>query len=206
MYKHFKKIGKNNSISSWKPKGLSNEVIKPHAINNSLVPTLGYDGKAMYVEFSESCLIKQNKFTFDNKKIVNIYLVYDLQSNLNNFDFALEKCLFGVVKLAKNSEIDKYKYSGYGIRFDARGTFSFSGGSFAQNTVIFSADMSSSVLANNGTKSILVLDQGITQGLDDTTLTAEKLYQVNFSATKKKILQKRVYTIMELIVIYQLTV
>ena len=37
----------------------------------------------------------------------------------------LENCLFGAVKLTKNTDIDKYKYSGYGIRFDRRGTFSF---------------------------------------------------------------------------------
>ena len=46
--------------------------------------------------------------------------------------------------------------------------------------------MSRSVHANNRTKKILVLGQGITQGLEDTTLTAEKMYQVNFGATKKK--------------------
>ena len=46
--------------------------------------------------------------------------------------------------------------------------------------------MSSSVHVNNSTKNILVLGQSITQGLDDTPLTAERMYQVNFSATKKK--------------------
>ena len=45
--------------------------------------------------------------------------------------------------------------------------------------------MSSSAHPNNRTKNILVLGQGITQVLDDTTLNAEKMYQVNFSATKK---------------------
>ena len=38
-----------------------------------------------------------------------------LQSNLNNFDPALENCVFGAVKITKDSNIDKYKYSGYGI-------------------------------------------------------------------------------------------
>ena len=41
--------------------------------------------------------------------------------------------------------------------------------------------MSSSAHANIKTKNILVLDEGITQGLDDTTLTAEKKYSINFS-------------------------
>ena len=37
--------------------------------------------------------------------------------------------------------------------------------------------MSRSVFANNRIKNVLVLGQGITQGLDDTTLTAEKSIQ-----------------------------
>ena len=45
--------------------------------------------------------------------------------------------------------------------------------------------MSSSVHANNKKKDILILGEGLTQGLDDTTLTAEKMYSINFTATKK---------------------
>ena len=40
--------------------------------------------------------------------------------------------------------------------------------------------MSSSIHANNKTKNILVLGEGIAQGLDDTTRTAEKNYAINF--------------------------
>ena len=116
MNKYFKKIGKSKIISSWKSKELSDEVNKSSTTNNNrLPPTLEYAGKSMYVTFNESCLIKQDKFIFDNRKIVNIYIVYDLNSNLNNFDLTLEKCLFGAVKLTKSSGIDKYSYSGYGI-------------------------------------------------------------------------------------------
>ena len=35
------------------------------------------------------------------------------------------------VTLNKNADIDKYGYSGYGIGFDRRGNFSFSGGGFS---------------------------------------------------------------------------
>ena len=48
MNKYFKKIGNTKSISSWKSKGLSDEVIKPPTVNNNcLAPTLGYDGERM---------------------------------------------------------------------------------------------------------------------------------------------------------------
>ena len=76
----------------------------------------------MFSKFTGECL-KQDKPAFNNGKIVNIYIVYDLESNLNKFDPALENCSFGAVKLTKNSEIDKYKYIGYGIGFDSKGTF-----------------------------------------------------------------------------------
>ena len=36
--------------------------------------------------------------------------------------------MFGVVKLTKNADIDKYGYSGYGIGFDRHGRFSFGNG------------------------------------------------------------------------------
>ena len=69
MNKCFKKIGKTKSISSWKSKRLSEEVIKSPAINNnSLAPTLGYADEKMYVKFNRSCLIKQDKFTFNKKQ------------------------------------------------------------------------------------------------------------------------------------------
>ena len=36
------------------------------------------------------------------------------------------------------------------------------------------------------TKNILILGEGITQGLDDTTLTAEKKYSINFTKSNTK--------------------
>ena len=46
--------------------------------------------------------------------------------------------------------------------------------------------MSSSVHAENKKKDILILGEGPTKGLDDTTLTAEKMYSINFPATKTR--------------------
>ena len=95
--------------------------------------------------------------------------------------------MFGAIKLTKNSDISKYKYSGYGTGFDARETFLFpGGGSFAQNAIIFGADMSSSVHANNSTRNILVLGKKFIQRIDNTKIYPEKMYSINFSATKKR--------------------
>ena len=47
--------------------------------------------------------------------------------------------------------------------------------------------MSSSVHIDNKGKDILILGKGPTQGLGENSLTAEKMYSINFSATKKKL-------------------
>ena len=46
--------------------------------------------------------------------------------------------------------------------------------------------MSSSVHANNKTKNILVLGKGFTQGLENTTIYAEKMYSINLFKTNTK--------------------
>ena len=58
-------------------------------------------------------------------------------STSNDNDPTLKNCLFGAVTLTKNADIDKYKYSGYGIGFDRRSSFSFPSGGFGQNILIF---------------------------------------------------------------------
>ena len=57
------------------------------------------------------------------------------------------------VKLVKNTDIDKHKYSGYGIGFDRRGIFSVANG-LGKNVIIFGVDMSSSVHVDNKKKDI----------------------------------------------------
>ena len=139
----------------------------------------------MRVKFTKSCL-KQPKVTHTHKNIVNIYIVYELGASISNDnDPTLKNCLFGAVTLTRNADIDKYKYSGYGIGFDRRSSFSFPNGGFGQNILIFGVDMSSSAHIDNKKKDILVLGKGPTQGLEHT-LTAEKMYAINFTVTKKK--------------------
>ena len=115
-----------------------------------------------------------------------IYIVYEITKKNHISDYAtLENGLFVSVKLTKKLDIDKYKYSGYGIGFDRKGEFSFGNG-FGQNIIILGADMSSSVHASNKTKNNLVLGKDFTQGLDYTTIYAEKFYSTNFTKTNTK--------------------
>ena len=55
-----------------------------------------------------------------------------------------------------------------------------------ESIIIFGADMSSSVHVDNKGKDILILGEGPTQGLDDTTLTAEAKYPINFTQSGKR--------------------
>ena len=56
--------------------------------------------------------------------------------------------------MTKNDDIDKYGYSGYGIGFDRKSSFSFPSGGFGQNVIIFGVDMSSSAHVDNKKKDI----------------------------------------------------
>ena len=189
MGKYFKLnsvVGVVDRVLSWQSKGLSNKSIKPPTTSdNSLTPELNYYSTKIKIKFTRSCL-KQSDHIFTHKKVVNIYIVYELAaSSSHDSDPTIKNCLFGTVTLTKNADIEKYKCSGYGIGFDRRSSFSFPSGGFGQNVLIFGADMSTSIHIDNKKKDILVLGRGPTQGLE-STLTAEKMYSINFTVTKKK--------------------
>ena len=130
IFKYFKINTINNRtnyVLSWQSKGLSAESIKlPTTSDNNLTPTLSYYFPSkIRVKFNGSCL-KDDKITFNHRKVVNIDIVYELGASSSNFsDPTLKNCLFGAVNLTKNADIDKYDYSGYGIGFDRRSSFSF---------------------------------------------------------------------------------
>ena len=185
--RYFRLIAYKKYISSWKSKGLSNETIKPYATSdNSLTPWIDRYGTKIRLKFNKKCLKQSNTLTYDKGHIVNVYIVYELgASSSNNSDPTLKNCLFGTVTLTKNADIEKHGYSGFGIGFVRRSSYSFPGGGFVQNLLISGADMSSSIHIDNKKKDILVLGKGPTQGLEHT-LTAEKMYSINFTVTKKK--------------------
>ena len=190
MRKYFKLntiVGVIDRVLSWQSRGLSNESIESLTTsNNSFNPKLSYYDTKLRVQFTRSCL-RQPIFYVTHKKVVNIYIVYELGASSSHIsDPTLKNCSFGAVTLTKNADIEKYKYSGYGTGFDRRGSFSFLSDGFGQNVITFGVDMSSSIHIDNKKKDILVLGRGPTQGLE-STLTAEKMYSINFTVTKKKI-------------------
>ena len=81
-------------------------------------------------------------------------------STSSNSDPTIKNCLFGAVTWTKNADIDKYIYSGYGIRFDRKSRFSFPGGGFGQNIIIFGVNMISSIHTDNKGRDTLILWEG----------------------------------------------
>ena len=178
MYRYFTIITDTDYISSWKSKGLSDESFKPPTTSdNSLTPSLDYYGNKIRVKFTKNLLKQSNKLLYTHRKIVNIYIVYELgASTSRSSDPTIKNCLFGAVTLTKNVDIEKHKYSGYGIGFDRRSSFAFPSGGFGQNVLIFGADMSSSIHIDNKKKDMLVLGRGPTQGLESTLTTVKNVF------------------------------
>ena len=173
LNKYLTLIGRTKYISSWKSMGLSNETIKPIATSDNIfTPLIDYYTNKIRVKFNGS-ILRQPKISYTHHNIVNIYIAYELGASTSyNNNPTLKDCLFGAVTLTKNTNIEKYGYSGYGIGFDRRSSFSFSAGGFGQNVLIFGVDMSSSAHIDNKKKNIfkktLVLGKGPTQGLEHT--------------------------------------
>ena len=169
---------------------MSDKSIKPPDISDkSLASSLDYFELRARGKIDAQCL-KQDKVTFIHKKIVSIYIVYEinvLQSFRLGDDFSLRNALSGAVKPVKDAEKGKCKYSGHGMEFYSHETFSLSNGSgFGRNIIIFGAHINSSVHVDNKKKNYLILIKGSTDGLDYTMLTAKKEYLINFKEHNKK--------------------
>ena len=63
------------------------------------------------MNFNGHCLMKNISIP---KRVINLYIFYTIGPQLKTFntDFTLGNSLFGFVKLTKNADIDKYKYTG----------------------------------------------------------------------------------------------
>ena len=133
-------------IKSWKSNGMSEEIIENITKSDSYFASTFVDRHSLPdMNFNGHCLIKNDIYI--PKKVINLYISYTIGPQLRNLntDFTLGNLLFGSVKLAKNGDLYKYKYTGYGIGFDSRSECLFPDGSYGQNVIIFGTDMSSSV-------------------------------------------------------------
>ena len=100
-------------------------------------------------------------------KIVNVYIFYDLdawpRNPTNNLKF--KNCLVQATNILKNSDKEKYIYSGYGITFISPDSWSFDN-DFARNVITFGADTSSSSHSENRKNNFSMLGEGPTYGIN----------------------------------------
>ena len=114
-------LQKSNRISEESIENITKSDSNFAAIYHHLLPDINFNGH---------CLIKNNISI--PTKLMNLYIFYTLGPQLGNLntDFSLGNCLFGSIKPTKNADLDKYKYVGYGTRFDSRSEFLFTDGSY----------------------------------------------------------------------------
>ena len=158
------------------------------------LPNLKNDGR-MHVYLSGTHFQQNKVISLNSNNAINIYCVYKLDPIASSIDttFTIQNALFGAMQITKNSDTSKYDCKGYGIYFDERSEFghTITEGGFAhttdaRNVLIFGTDMSFSVHKTNRANHIYLMGTGLTQGIHDTTLYAEKNFYRNFTDPGKK--------------------
>ena len=100
--------------------------------------------------------------------------------------FTLGNCLFWALNLIENADCKNYRYSDYGIEFDARSKFSLPNVCWNKNAIFQGVNNSPFVNTDNRMKDILVLSKRKTQGLDDTTVAAGAEYPTDITQSGKR--------------------
>ena len=198
-YFFFDSTNKTN-IKLWKSTGIENlsRNSDMDAVGDSGndLPDTKNDGR-MYVYLSGN-YFKQNKVVIPktNFNTINIYCVYELQPIASSRDTSdtIQNALFGAMQITKHpTNNSKNNYKGYGICFDESSNFSHTitqdgrqRTSNGKNVLIFGVDMSASIHATNRAIHIHCFGEGLTQGINDTTIYTEKNYWRNFTEHGEK--------------------
>ena len=183
----------SKKISKWKSTGIfiysDDSSIKGIEDTKTKLPQLKRDGR-MHVYLQGNHFQQNNVIIPNNNNVINIYVVYKLDpiSLTGNTDYTIQNALFGAMKITKNTDSSKNNCIGYGLCFDEGGEFGHTvrqGNSDrtvnAKNVIIFCVDMSSSIHATNRANNIYIMGKDFIQGINDTTIYAEKLFHNNFT-------------------------
>ena len=141
----------------------------------SLPPLI--DNRRMIVRVEGPYFKQMRLLRPNNDNIVNIYIAYliDPISTSINTDYTVQNALFRGVKITKDAtDTSKHKYEGYGICFDESVMFSMGNINNGRNVLIFGVQENSVIHLNNKANNIFIMGDGIVQGINDTTLYAEK--------------------------------
>ena len=189
----------SKDVSEWKSTGIYNysSDSNMNAVENakSNLPNLKNDGR-MHVHLSGNHFQQNVVGIPNNGNAINIYCVYKLDPIASSRDtsFTIQNALFGAMQITKNAtDNSKNNYKGYGICFDERSQFGHTitedgraHTTNGRNVLIFGVDMSFSAHATNRANHIYLMGDGLTQGINDTTLYVEKSYWRTFTDPGKK--------------------
>ena len=194
----------NKNISKWESTSVfnSSDYYSMNGIKNtkSEMPILKNDGR-LYIYLQGNHFQQHNVLTSNNdhvldKNVINIYIVYKLDPLASTRDksYTIQNALFGAMQITKNAtDYHKNNCKGYGICFDERSELGHTiteGGhahtTDARNVLIFGADMTFSIHATNRANHIYLMGTGLTQGINDTTIYAEKNFYRNVTDFGKK--------------------
>ena len=183
----------SKKISKWKSTGIfiysDDSSMKGIEDTKTKLPELKNDGR-MHVYVQGNHFQQNNVIIPNNNNVINIYVVYKLDpiSSTRNTYYTIQNALFGAMKITKNTDSSKNTYTGYGLCFDEGGEFghtvrqgNFDRTTNAKNVIIFAVDMSSSIHATNRANNIHVMGKDFIQGINGTTIYAEKLFHNNFT-------------------------
>ena len=186
-------IFNNKKILKWRSTGIFNysDYYSMNGIEDTKknLPVLKDDDRT-YVYLQGSHFQQNDVIVTNNNIVINIYIVYKLDpiSSTTNTDYTIQNALFGAMKITKKTDSYKNNYIGYGLCFDEGGEFghtvkqgNFNRTTNAKNVIIFGVDMSSSVHATNRANNIYVMGKDFIQGINNTTIYAEKLFHNNFT-------------------------
>ena len=176
-------------ITEWKSTGIyyhsSDSNMNAVANAKTNLPNFKNDGR-MHVHLNGNHFQQNVAGIPNNGDVINIYCVYKLDPIASSRDtsFTIQDALFGAMQITKNAtDNSKNNYKGYGICFDERSQFghTMSEGccthiTNGRNVLVFGADMSFSIHATNRANHIYLMGDGLTQGIYDTTIYAEKKY------------------------------
>ena len=189
----------SKDISEWKSTGIynysSDSNMNAFANAKSNLPNLKNDGR-MHVHLSGNNFQQSKVIIPNNINAISIYCVYKLDPTASSRDtsFTIQNALFGAMQITENAtDNSKNNYKGYGICFDERSQFGHTitedgraHTTNGRNVLIFGVDMSFTAHATNRANHIYLMGDGLTQGINDTTLYAEKNYWRNFTDAGKK--------------------
>ena len=184
----------SKNISEWKSTGIYNHSSKSsmNAVANTKtdLPNFKNDGR-MYVHLNGNHFQQIVAGMANNGDVINIYCVYKLDpiASTRDTSYTIQDALFGAMQITKNAtDYDKNNYKGYGICFGERSQFGHTIAengvahtSNGRNVLIFAADMGFTVHATNKANHIYLMGDGLTPGINDTTIYAKKKYFRNFT-------------------------